>query len=1060
MNNEPSLNLQDISSSNFEEDSLLIGKSVTRFLETVYPSYLLDRNNLDKFIEKNSLDRLNAIKFFKIASYTFDNSTNDIENISEKFEKLFSALYSIRIPIVYGVISQNGQTNLVLGVEKSKDEETVEKLTQGMLSCIQMEHYLPNFQNNKKTNQGILAGIPALYVKEKKFQFSLASIMRGLNGQNYTVLFISKPIDPVIISQDINTLICIKDAAFAVSKKNISNSENYTKTNSKTDQYNENPILPQVGQGSGALIGAVIGGTFGLGGGTAIGAGIGGFIGSSLGGVIGTVISQGKSKSFSESVSEAISNGKTISHDIQNGFALELMQYSNQSIERLKKGQNNGFWQTAITYSAENESTQKIIQACLCGELSRCDDEKLPMVSFSRRSNDDSPIMFPDFDIEKNPLCSYINSSELGVLCTVPTESVPDFELKQEKKLPLLTGGINFDCTIGNLSDGKRLLQNMPFGLSYADLNKHTFVCGITGSGKTTSVKKILTEVKKPFLVIESAKKEYRNLKINPIVYTVGKPEINAPQINPFYILPGVTPQQHIDFLKDLFTASFSFYGPMAYILEKCLHTIYLNKGWDLNLGYHPLLANIGDPLDIYDIDYIKEQYKKNAHKYIFPTMRDLRNEICRYVENDLDYDGEVSGNIKTAMKVRLENLCVGTKGYTFNTYNFINFEEMLSKNVVWEIEGLADDSDKAFSVGLLIIFLNEYRQIEKEVNSSLDIMFRHLFVIEEAHRLLRNVESDITSEAFGNPKGKAVEHFTNMLAEMRSYGQGVIVAEQIPTKLAPDVIKNSSTKIVHRIVSLDDQSAIANTIGLSKEDSIQLGTLETGYSYCHKEGMALPCPVKISEKFIDEKNQESELDIIVRDEDLVNENRFAFIQQYVLTNRLNEDESFIRSVFAFVNTLMIEDDKVLIQNSIGKLKNSLSEKIKRVDFIHTSSNNIILISETLIQFILIRIERGAYCVNEIPDKFFLDCLKETIKTSSIDNICTLLAEFQKLYSKNIRTIALEVIVSLIIKQINEKHIEELEKIDLKKTICNYFLDISEKNIKEIEVIIKRFWYE
>ena len=72
-------------------------------------------------------------------------------------------------------------------------------------------------------------------------------------------------------------------------------------------------------------------------------------------------------------------------------------------------------------------------------------------------------------------------------------------------------------------------------------------------SGKTTTVKKILIEARKPFLVIESAKKEYRNLATDTEVYTFGKPEINAPQINPFYILPGVSPQVHIDYLKDLF---------------------------------------------------------------------------------------------------------------------------------------------------------------------------------------------------------------------------------------------------------------------------------------------------------------------------------------------------------------------------------------------------------------------------------------------------------------------------------------------------------------------------
>ena len=182
-------------------------------------------------------------------------------------------------------------------------------------------------------------------------------------------------------------------------------------------------------------------------------------------------------------------------------------------------------------------------------------------------------------------------------------------------------------------------------------------------------------------------------------------------------------------------------------------------------------------------------------------------------------------------MKVRLENLCVGAKGYTFNTSEFIDFNELLEKNVVFELEGLADDSDKAFSVGLLVIFINEYRQVQKEISGNQKSGLKHLLVIEEAHRLLKNVDTERSTETLGNPKGKAVEHFTNMIAEMRSYGQGVIVAEQIPTKLAPDVIKNSSTKIVQRIVSADDQQTIANTIGISEGDAIQLGSLETGYA-------------------------------------------------------------------------------------------------------------------------------------------------------------------------------------------------------------------------------------
>lgn len=97
--------------------------------------------------------------------------------------------------------------------------------------------------------------------------------------------------------------------------------------------------------------------------------------------------------------------------------------------------------------------------------------------------------------------------------------------------------------------------------------------------------------------------------------------------------------------------------------------------------------------------------------------MQELKDEIARYIDEELKYDGEVAGNIKTAMKVRLENLCIGAKGYTFNTSEFIDFEKLLKKNVVFELEGLADDADKAFSVGLLVIFINEYRQVQKEID-------------------------------------------------------------------------------------------------------------------------------------------------------------------------------------------------------------------------------------------------------------------------------------------------------------------------------------------------------
>lgn len=1027
----------------FNEDSQIIGMQTEKFLKLVYPSYLVDKENLDYLIEKDSTFRLESMTFFRIGCCTADKADKIFESVNERFEKLITALHSINIPIAYGIISRNGVTNLVFGVHSSNDVESVKTITQGMLSGIDLEEFTPNFSQNSSGNihHGILAGVPSLYVKEQKQTFSLASIMRSLNGQNYTLLFIAKPISQDIVSQNIAELINVRDKAFAISKRNVAHAQSYalnsTETYTHTDT--ENNILKQIII---SAVGAVIGG--------ALVPGIGAVIGSNLANLL--LNGKSHSDSISTAISKTITDGKTISGDIQNGFALELMNYADNAIERLKGGQNNGVWQTAIAYSAENVISRNIIRACLSGELSKLDAEKLPMLAFEPKSSSEV-LTIPNFlDTDyQNPLCSYINSAELGLLCTVPTESVPDFELRMEKQLPLLASrNTANEIQIGNVADGKRSMENMPFGLSEQDLNKHTFVCGITGSGKTTTVKKILVEAKKPFLVIESAKKEYRNINLeDTLVFTPGKPEVNAPQINPFYIMPGVSPQVHIDYLKDLFNASFAFYGPMPYILEKCLHSVYKKKGWDLTLGYHPLLANTKSPTDFFSIEYINNQYSKISHKYLFPTMQDLKDEIERYIEEELKYDGEVAGNVKTAMKVRLENLCVGAKGYTFNTSEFLDIDTMLKKNVVFELEGLADDSDKAFSVGLLVIFINEYRQIQKEISGNQKNSLQHLLVIEEAHRLLKNSAGEHASETVGDAKGKAVEHFTNMLAEMRSYGQGVIVAEQIPTKIAPDVIKNSSTKIVQRIVSADDQQTMANTIGLANDDAVQIGFLESGFAYCHKEGMVLPTPVKISDYYTSSTGKQS-LDVFVSDEELYNHNtnRFAGVNLSVIRSFLGNNLHIKKKIIAFLNTIMVENGACCVK-SCDTLMKFVENELKQKDIrLVLTNNSAHLVAKFLTEEIITMMVRGVYCAKKLPDDNFIDLLETTLYAPSLEKVKKIKENMQALYVKDLAKYA-QISVAALIKCSMKNN------TDIPNTIREYFINASYATVGEIEKILK-----
>lgn len=488
----------------------------------------------------------------------------------------------------------------------------------------------------------------------------------------------------------------------------------------------------------------------------------------------------------------------------------------------------------------------------------------------------------------------------------------------------------------------------------------------------------------------------------------------------------------------------------MPYILEKCLHSIYKNKGWDLTLGYHPMLANNQSETDFFNVEYTKNKYSFASHKYLFPTMQELKDEIARYVEDELKYDGEVAGNVKTAIKVRLENLCIGAKGFTFNTSEYLDFSELLEKNVVFELEGLADDSDKAFSVGLLVIFINEYRQIAKEIGGNKDTELKHLLVIEEAHRLLKNVDTERSTETAGNPKGKAVEHFTNMIAEMRSYGQGVIVAEQIPSKLAPDVIKNSSTKIVQRIVSADDQQIIANTIGISAEDALQLGSLEAGYAFCHKEGMSLPTTVKISDKVTDDDGAEQEMDVFVSDEVLYNKNneRFYNINISTIRNALGSDDIAKRKILSLMNTLFIESADIGVSscNDIRKQFNSILVQ-KGVSLV-LCRNSMQIVADYMADVMLGMIVRGVYCANDLPADELIFELKDALSLPTVEKIYKVKERLSKLYNQDTAKFAKQNIVLLLKRSLKST-------TDIRASANEYFSQVTPNTLNEIVVAVK-----
>src|SRR5262249_27250215 len=145
-------------------------------------------------------------------------------------------------------------------------------------------------------------------------------------------------------------------------------------------------------------------------------------------------------------------------------------------------------------------------------------------------------------------------------------------------------------------------------------------------------------------------------------------------------------------------------------------------------------------------------------------------------------FDKEAENRILASLRTRVNGLRGGAKGRMLDVQRSLPIEELLGRHTVIELDNIGDDDDKAFLIGLLLILLVEHRKAGGAGP------FKHLLVIEEAHRLLTNVARTAKEEG-ADPRGKAVETFANLLTEIRLYGQGVLIVDQVPTKLAPDVI-------------------------------------------------------------------------------------------------------------------------------------------------------------------------------------------------------------------------------------------------------------------------------
>ena len=416
--------------------------------------------------------------------------------------------------------------------------------------------------------------------------------------------------------------------------------------------------------------------------------------------------------------------------------------------------------------------------------------------------------------------------SDMPAYFAMPEKSVPGLNVSDHASFArdVLTGlswrqDAQREAQMGCVYHMGRPEQHNRVVLDLDQLTKHLFVAGATGVGKSNFCYQLLDQAlahKIKILIVEPAKGEYARVFGGRDGFRVFGTNLRyAPllRINPFAFPDGIHVCEHIDRLLDIFKAAWPLTVAMPAILKDAVEQIYIDKGFDMILGDKPEDAQ-------------------------FPSFADLLNKLPQVISQS-DYSGEIKGNYTGSLVTRVKSMTNGIFGTVFSP-DEIGDEVLFDENCIVDLSRVGSAETKALLMGVLVMRLSEYRMCSDLVNSKL----RHLTLLEEAHHLLRR-DTGASSEGV-NAKEASVEMITNAIAEMRTYGEGFVIADQSPAVLHPAAIRNTQTKAFFMLPDQEDRRIAGSSVSLTDHQSQELSKLPTGVAvmYQNRWSAAVLCKV------------------------------------------------------------------------------------------------------------------------------------------------------------------------------------------------------------------------
>lgn len=839
------------------------------------------------------------VRFYEVTQIVFNKN----ENIRDKLVTVFNSVRTVKSSLLMQIQGSADKVAIRFGV-KNVDAKKI-LLSQEILE----KNFRANFPGSVLKNcdksslkKNVLDVISSGSVvssvtdvaglrfddetKERLFMQGVEKLIDTLQGESYSLLLIADPIslDDLNASRRslenlYSSLVPFSESQFSMGT-NESKSVNHSITTSVTHSVNKSvtdTVSHTIGKSTsvtdgtnsgrsingsfaGAAAGAAIGSVVpGLG--TAAGAFIGGMIGGSFsinkgenhskttsGNVSDTTSkaeTSGTSDSLGQSNSDGITNSNGISQNLQikfeNHTVKKMLERIDETLKRYDTCADLGMWNCAVYCISDSEHVSQMA-AGVYHSLIRGKNSSLENGAVTVWSRDQSRLLVNSLKHMTHPLLNVggllvtpgtlVSSKELAIGAGFPNHSVPGIpviecaEFGRTVSRYEVSGNERFIALgkIFNMHAEEKLFVN----LNIDSLSSHAFVTGSTGSGKSNTIYQILLKLRERgvnFLVVEPAKGEYKAVfGKNAGVSVYGtNPEI-APllRINPFSFPCGnQTPEknvhvlEHIDRLVEIFNVCWPMYAAMPAVLKDAIEKSYEDCGWNL-------------------VESTNE-YGKN----LYPTFADVVRNIKVIIEGS-EYDAENKGAYKGSLITRLKSLTNGINGLVFTADEIANCD-LFDENVIVDLSRVGSSETKSLIMGLLVLKLQEYRMTSNMMNAGL----RHVTVLEEAHNLLKKTNASQSQES-GNLLGKSVEMLANSIAEMRTYGEGFVIADQAPALLDMSVIRNTNTKIIMRLPDKDDRELVGKAANLNEDQIIELAKLPCGVAAVYQNEWVEPVLCKV----------------------------------------------------------------------------------------------------------------------------------------------------------------------------------------------------------------------